>query len=92
MNDEVLELITQQLTEMRLDDIIHKNAKYRQVAETEIKLYERFIGNLSEWQREEFEKYWIASSESAIIREKLSYQQGMKDLMALLRSLGSDGN
>lgn len=88
MSDNILEWMTQQLTEMRLEDIIHKDAKYRQAVETEIELHERFVGNLSEWQREEFEKYWIASSESALIREKLSYQQGMKDLFALLKSLG----
>ena len=92
MNDEVLELVIQQLTEIRLNDIIQKNAKYRQAVQAEIELYERFIENLSDWQREEFEKYWIASSESELIREKLSYKQGMKDLMALLRSLGSDGD
>lgn len=89
MSDNILELITQQMTEMRLEEIIHKDAKYKQAVQIEIALYECFVENLSEWQREKFEKYWIASSESALIREKLSYQQGMKDLLALLKSLGS---
>lgn len=88
MSDSILEMVTQQLMEIRLEEIINKDAKYGQAVQAETELYERFAEKLSEWQREEFEKYWIASSESAVIREKLSYQQGMKDLMALLRGLG----
>lgn len=87
MDEEVLELITQKLTDMRLNEIIHKNVTYIQALQDEIDLYEQFVRNLSEWQKEGFEKYWVASSESALIREKLSYQQGMKDLMAFLQSI-----
>lgn len=88
LSNEVLELITQQLTEIRLDDIVHKNVEYRRAAQEEMALYEHFTQNLSEWQREEFENFLIAMNESALICTKLSYQQGMKDLMALLKSLG----
>lgn len=92
MNNEVLELITQLLTEIRLEGIVQKNAEYRQAVREEMELYERFAGNLSEGQREEFEKFLVASNESALISGKLFYQQGMKDLLSLLRSLvGSDG-
>lgn len=88
MGQEVLELVTQQLTEMRLDSILKKSDGYKCALQKEVGLYEKFLGSLSGGQREEFENFLTASSESALIRERLVYQQGMKDLMALLRSLG----
>lgn len=88
MNQEVLELVTQQMVEMRMDSIMKKNNGYRCMQQKETELYEKFLGSLSGGQKEEFENFLTVSIESALVRERLVYQQGMKDLMALLRSLG----
>ena len=88
MNQEILELVTQQLAEIRLDSIMKKDDRYRCALQKEVEMYEKFLGSLSGGQKEEFENFLTASSESALVRERLGYQQGMKDLMALLRSLG----
>lgn len=90
MKDEVLELVTQQLTEIRLHDIVHADQEYTQAEQKETERYEHFLESLTECQREEFENFLVAVNESAFISEKLSYQQGMKDLLSLLRSLGND--
>lgn len=87
MEKKVLEMVTQCLMEMRMHDFLQENDDYKRAVEEEVQLYERFLGTLSEGQREEFEKFLVVSNESALICEKLSYQQGMKDLMALFREL-----
>lgn len=89
MKNEILEMVTQCLVEMRLHDLLQENDDYRRAVQEEVELYERFLGNLSEWQKEEFENFLTVSNESAVICEKLSYQQGMKDLMKLLKNLDS---
>lgn len=87
MKNEILEMVTQYLTEMRLHEILQEKDEYRRVVEEEVELYEKFLANLSEWQKEEFENFLVAANESAMVCEKLSYQQGMKDLMLLLNEL-----
>lgn len=87
MKNEILEMVTQYLTEMRLHEIFKEKDEYRRVVEEEVELYEKFLANLSEWQKEEFENFLVAANESAMVCEKLSYQQGMKDLMLLLNEL-----
>ena len=87
MKNEILEMVTQCLTEMRLHEILQENDEYRRVVEEEVELYEKFLANLSELQKEEFENFLVAANESVMVCEKLSYQQGMKDLMQILKSL-----
>lgn len=73
--------------ETRLDGIVHANQEYMQAEQKETERYEHFLESLTECQKEEFENFLIAVNESAFISEKLSYQQGMKDIVALLGSL-----
>lgn len=87
VKNEILEMVTQCLTETHLHKVLQENDEYRRAVEEEVELYEGFLANLSEWQKEEFEHFLVAANESAMICERLSYQQGMKDLMVLLNSL-----
>lgn len=68
---------------MRLDSIVKKNDRYRHVQQKEVELYEKLFRSLPGAQREEFENFPVKT----LACERLAYQQGMKDLMVLLRSL-----
>ena len=50
-------------------------------------IYEQLNETLSEKQAEELEQYLIAANEAAARKETLAYIQGMKDLLALLKTL-----
>ena len=87
MKNEVIELLTQYLTEERLSKIIAQNEEYKSALVTEIEVHDKFEKTLSDEQKELFNEFISASSDTEAQIEKLNYQQGMKDLFSLLKAL-----
>lgn len=87
MKNEVIEILTQYLTEERLSRIIAQNEEYNTALVTEIEVHDKFEKTLSDEQKELFNEFISASSDTEAQIEKLNYQQGMKDLFSLLKAL-----
>lgn len=87
MKNEVIEILTQYLTEERLSKIIAQNEEYKSALVTEIEVHDKFEKTLSDEQKELFNEFISASSDTEAQIEKLNYQQGMKDLFSLLKAL-----
>ena len=87
MEDSILELITQTLTESRIINKMKQTEEYQQAKEEEGKVYDILINDLTEEQKQRLDDFIGSTTWSAAIREKLAYQQGMKDLMEFLKSL-----
>lgn len=87
MDNEVLEMITQYLTEDRLNRIVEQDEEYRAARLHERELHDRLEGTLTKEQIEMFNDFTIAASEAEANVERINYQQGMRDLFALLKAL-----
>ena len=81
MEKDVLQLITQALTEGRITEKVHQNEEYNKAT------YDLLTKDLTEDQKQRLDDYIDSMTWSAAIWEKLAYQQGMKDFLSLLISL-----
>jgi hypothetical protein len=84
---DVLQLITQALTEGRITEKVHQNEEYNKAKEEETRTYDLLTKDLTEDQKQRLDDYIDSMTWSAAIWEKLAYQQGMKDFLSLLISL-----
>lgn len=87
MEESVLELITQALTENRITDKVQESDEYKRAKEEEGKVYDALISDLTEEQKQKLDDFIGSTTWSAAIWEKMAYQQGMKDFLELLKSL-----
>lgn len=87
MDNEVLEMFTHYLTEARLNKIVEQDEEYQAAKWHEIEAHDRFERTLTEEQNELFNNFIVAASETEANIERINYQQGMKDLFTLLKSL-----
>lgn len=87
MEKDVLELITQALTEDRINEKVHQSEEYHKAKEEEAKLYDLLTSDLADEQKQRLDAYIDSVTWSAAIWEKMAYQQGMKDFLSLLISL-----
>lgn len=87
MEDSVLELITQALTENRITDKVQQTDEYKRAKEEERKVYDLLNSNLNEEQKQLLDDFIDSTTCSAAIWEKMAYQQGMRDFLEMLKSL-----
>lgn len=87
MEENVLELIAQALTENRIIDKVQQNEEYINAKEEETKTYDILISDLTDKQKQRLDSFIDSATWSAAIWERMAYQQGMKDFLAFLRSL-----
>ena len=87
MEKGVLELIIQALTEDRIIEKIHQSGEYNKAKEEETRLYDLLTSDLTDEQKQRLDDYIDSVTWSAAIRERVAYQQGMKDFLSLLISL-----
>lgn len=87
MEKDVLELITQALTEDRIIEKVHQSEEYNKAKEDETRLYGLLTSDLTGKQKQRLDDYIDSATWSAAIRERTAYQQGMKDFLSLLISL-----
>ena len=87
MEKDVLQLITQALTEGRITEKVHQSEEYNKAKEDETRTYDLLTEDLTDDQKKRLDDYIDSMTWSAAIWEKLAYQQGMKDFLSLLISL-----
>lgn len=87
MQENILELITQALTENRIIDKVHQTEEYHKAKEEETKAYDLLISDLTPRQKQRLDKFLDNATWSTALLEKIAYQQGMKDFLSLLISL-----
>lgn len=87
MNKEILEIMTEYLTNERLDQIFIQKEEYRQAEQAEEQMSELFEKMLDREQRKVFNQYLVAENNRISTYITLSYQQGMKDIFSFLLSL-----
>ena len=75
------------MTEERLGRIIRQDEKYQAARIQEKGEYDRLKNILSDEQIELFNKFTLAAEETDANVQRIIYQQGMKDMFALLKSL-----
>ena len=87
MEESVLELITQVLTENRITDKVYQSEEYKRAKEEEGKVYNTLISDLNEEQKQRLDDFIGSTTWSAAIWERMAYQQRMRDFLELLKSL-----
>ena len=91
MIQEVLDILTKNLTNERLDDIIQKDKNYQDVLKRLDTAYQKFEKvckeTLDAETQELINDYDTIIHEESAIHVRLAYQQGMKDFAQLLVSL-----
>ncbi len=91
MIQEVLDILTEHLTNERLDNIIQQDKKYQDVLERLDTAYQKFEKIYKETLDQETQdiigEYDTISHEESALHVRLAYQQGMKDVMQFLLSL-----
>ena len=87
MQENILALITQALTENRIIDKVHQTEEYHKAKEEEAKAYDLLISDLTPQQKQRLDKFLDNATWSTALWEKIAYQQGMKDFLSLLISL-----
>ena len=90
MGKEILSIITEHLTNERLDQIILQTEEYRQAEQEEKYLSERFEEMLDGEQRKAFNQYQTAENGRIATYIALTYQQGMKDGVNIFLSLAGE--
>lgn len=87
MDKRVLEIITENLTNERLDSIVQNNKDYRLAEQETDKTICVLEGILSQEQQKVLDDYLSAENHRAAVYAEISYKQGMKDILTLLVAL-----
>ena len=87
MEKEVFEIVTEYLTNERLSRIVGEDEEYRAALTHEKEAYFKLDVTLSDEQKELINMLGVAQGEVAANVERITYQQGMKDMYALIMSL-----
>lgn len=90
MGKDVMTIITENLTNERLYQIIVQTEEYRQAEQEENYLSERFEEMLDGEQRKAFNQYQTAENNRIATYIALTYQQGMKDIVNIFLSLAGE--
>ena len=73
MEESVLELITQVLTENRITDKVYQSEEYKRAKEEEGKVYNTLISDLNEEQKQRLDDFIGSTTWSAAIWERMAY-------------------
>lgn len=85
--NEIIEILTQCFIQDRLDKIVKESTKYAELEALEKKLYDNLKNNLNEEQKDSFEDFCETILDTELELEKIAYQQGLKDMYNLLKTL-----
>ena len=86
-NEDFLEQLLNPLVIDRLAEVYTKDEEYQKRLKNEEMIYQKLLNELADKQAEELEQYFEAITATAARKETLTYTQGMKDLLALLKNL-----
>ena len=87
MDKRVLEIITENLMNERLDSIVQNNEEYRRAEQETDKAICVLEGMLSQEQKKALDDYLSAENCRAAVYTEIGYRQGMKDVLAFLVAL-----
>lgn len=87
MNNQIFEIITQSLTEDRISRIIDCDEEYQRSKLHEQVAHDKLAEVLTDNQKEMLNNLTRAAGETNSNAERIIYQQGMRDLFALLMAL-----
>ncbi len=87
MDKSILEIMIENLTNERLDEIVFQNEEYREAEGKTDQALESLRKVFDKEQSRAFEEYMTAENHRVAVYIELSYRQGMKDLMDFLISL-----
>lgn len=87
VENDILELLTQYLTEERLGRIVEQDEEYNAARIHEQEVHDKFESTLTDEQIELFNDFITAASETEANLERINYQQGMKDIFSLFKAL-----
>lgn len=87
MENDILEILTQYLTEERIGRIVENDEEYNAARIHEQEVHDKFESTLTDEQIEAFNNFISAASETEANVERIYYQQGMKDMFSLLKAL-----
>ncbi len=91
MEENFLEMITQDALTERIGKQLEKNPQYNAAIAEEARIYELLSSGLNEEQKNMLKEYFEVSCSRESIIENFVYKQGMKDLFSFLRSLSPEG-
>lgn len=87
MDKQVLDIIIENLTNERLDEIVRSVEEYRQAEEETDRTISVLEGMLDKEQNKTLDRYLCAENHRAAVYTEISYKQGMKDLVSLVMAL-----
>lgn len=85
-NDFIEQVVNPFVTD-KLEKLYKNDKEYQRRKKDEDLIYQKLTDSLSEKQLQQLENYFTASSSASARKEALTYIQGMKDLLELLRYL-----
>lgn len=87
MDNEIFEMVTQFLTEYRISRIMNCDEEYQAAKLHERVAHDKLMEILTDQQKELLDDFITAASGIDANAERIIYQQGMKDLYALIMAL-----
>lgn len=90
MGEEILRIITENLTNERLDAIIMQMEEYQQAQKEENQMAAILEKTLSKEQYKAYNQYLTAENQRVSVYITFCYQQGMKDIVELLITLAGE--
>ena len=87
MDNEIFEMVTQSLTEDRISRIMNCDEEYQAAKLHERVAHDKLMEILTDQQKELLDDFTTVASETDANAERIIYQQGMKDLYALIMAL-----
>lgn len=87
MDNEIFEMVTQSLTEDRISRIMNCDEEYQVAKLHERVAHDKLMEILADQQKELLDDFITAASETEVNAARIIYQQGMKDLYALIMAL-----
>ncbi len=88
--EEILELLAPYIAD-RMGQIYKQNTEYQNALVNENELFEKLNSKLDDGQAALLDEYFSAANMTSAVREKLTYQQGMEDLLKVLSVLTRNG-
>lgn len=86
-HDKILDILTLYMTDERLNHIIAADEEYQAAKIHEQEAYEKLRKTLTKDQMTLLENFTIAAMETGANIERISYQQGFKDMFIFFKEL-----
>lgn len=87
MDKQVLKIITENLTNERLDSLVRSIEEYKQAEQEADRMMSILEETLNQEQQKALNDYLSAENHRASVYTEISYKQGMKDVVAFLVAL-----